>query len=142
MPRPHQPNDADYRIAPRGALIVPRRLVWVLGVLALILVVWRIQSAPVITIQRLDSPDGKNRAYLQRTKYVRDHFRVRIKAGGPSFVAYISPPFDRDYRVDLGERLRWSGDGKQVRLQIRDRDVWQYDIGAGQGRDLDPTDDW
>lgn len=142
MPRPPRHNDAEYRIAPSGALVVPRRVVWILGLLALVLVVWRIQSPPVITIQRLDSPDGKNRALLQRTKYVKDHFRIRIKTDGPSRVAYISPPFDRDYRVDIGERLRWSDDGKILSFRIQNRDVWQYDTRAGRGRDLNPSDEW
>ncbi|MCZ7590825.1 MAG: hypothetical protein M5U15_01145 [Kiritimatiellae bacterium] len=142
MPPPQQINDADYRIAPPGALIISRRLSWIIGLFILILVVWRIQSPPVITIQRLDSPDGENSAFLQRTKYLKDHFRVRIKTTGPSFVAYISPPFDRDYRTDLGERLSWSEDGKIVRLQIQDRAVWEYDTSAEQGRDVDLTDGW
>lgn len=123
-------------------LVIPRRVVWALGVLALIVVVWRIQQSPVVLIQRLDSPDGKRHAFLQRTKYVKDHFRVRLSGGGPSFIAYVSPPFDHDFRMDLGERLRWSEDGSTVFLRVEGHDVWQYDVRTGQGTNLDPNDAW
>jgi hypothetical protein len=123
-------------------LVLPRRLVLALGLVALVLVVWRIQQPPVLLVQRLDSPDGERRAYLQRTKYTRDHLRVRVAGGGPSFVAYMSPAYDHDFRVDLGERLRWSEDGSQLTLRIGGRDVWRYDRATGRGNDLDPADAW
>ncbi|HMP74695.1 MAG TPA: hypothetical protein PKE12_00220 [Kiritimatiellia bacterium] len=128
--------------APPIVIVLPRRLLMALGLLALVLVVWRIQQPPVVLVQRLDSPDGERRAFLQRTKYVRDHLRVRVSGGGPSFIAYLSPPYDHDFRVDLGERLRWNEDGTQLILRINGRDVWRYDRATGRGRDLDPDDAW
>jgi len=123
-------------------LVVPRRLVWALGLLALVVVVWRIQQPPVVVVQRLDAPDGKKRAVLQRTKHVRDHFQIRVSGAGPSYIPYISPPFDHDFRVDLGERLRWSEDSSNVFLRINGKDVWRYTLSSGQSQDLDPTDAW
>lgn len=135
-------SETPRRLAPHGALVIPRRVVWVLGFLALVAAVWRIQQPPVVTLQRLDSPDGTYRAFLQRTKYVNDHFRVRLEGLGPSFVAYTSPPFESNPRVDLGERLRWSEDGATVFLRIEGTNIWQYDARAGRGRDLNPDDAW
>ncbi len=123
-------------------LAVPRRAAAALGLIALVAVVWRIQQPPVVLLQRLDSPDGNYRAYLQRTKHTRDHLQIRISGAGPSFVPYLSPPFRHDFRVDLGERLRWSGDGRRLTLLMAGREAWRYDVPAGQGTDLDPSDAW
>lgn len=123
-------------------LVLPRRVVWAIGLLALVLVVWRIQQPPVVLLQRLDSPDGKRKAYLQRTKHVRDHLQVRLSGAGPSFVPYLSPPFSHDFRNDLGERLHWSEDGHRLTLLMAGREVWRYDVQTGQGTDLDPSDVW
>lgn len=123
-------------------LVIPRRLAWAIGMIALLAVVWRIQQAPVVLVQRLDSPDGKRRAYLQRTRYVRDHLRIRLSGAGPSFVPYLSPPYTHDFRVDLGERLQWSPDARRLSLLMAGREVWRYDLSTGRGVDLDPTDAW
>ena len=55
---------------------------------------------------------------------------------------YISPPVDHDFRVDLGERLRWSDDSSNVYFRINGKDAWRYTISSGQSLDLDPTDAW
>lgn len=121
---------------------VPRWLALALAAAALLVIVLRIYQAPVWTLQRLDSPDGRRSAVLQRTAYVRDHLRVRIKDEGWWFVAYYSPPFTNNFRVDLGERLAWSPDGQQLDLRIQGRTVWSYDFASLRGRDADPNDAW
>ncbi len=120
----------------------PRRWWWVLGFMGAAFVAWRIWQPPVVTVQRIDSPDGHVRAYLQRTKYVKDHYRVRISGVGPSYIAYHSPPFEHDYRVDRGERLRWTPDGSNLILRIDGRDIWRWDRAAARAVDLDPADAW
>lgn len=119
-----------------------RRLWWGLGFAAAVFVAWRIWQPPVVLLQRLDSPDGQVRAFLQRTKYVRDHYRVRISGAGPSYIAYLSPAFTNDFRVDRGERLRWTPDGAALILRIDGRDVWRWDRATARGTDLDPGDEW
>lgn len=123
-------------------IVVPRRLAWGLGFLLLLLVVWRIQQPPVVLLQRLDSPDQRYRAFLQRTKHTRDHLQVRLSGLGPSFIAYVSPPYRHDFRVDLGERLSWSPSGEELTLQIEGKPVWRYHVGERRGIDLDRNDAW
>ena len=135
----------DYRkltASPRATVPVPRWLVLALAALALLLVSLRILQAPVHTLQRLDSPDGRRVALLQRTSYVRDHLRVRVRDGGWWFVPYYSPPFTNNFRVDLGERLAWSEEGRRLDLRIGGRIVWSYDFTADRASNPDPNDAW
>lgn len=119
-----------------------RRIAGAAAFVVLAIIAWQIARTPVVLHQRLDSPDGKIRAFLERTREVHAHFRVRISGEGPSFIAYYSPPFTNDYRVDLGERLRWAPDGSELILQIEGRDVWRWDRATRRGADLDPADYW
>ncbi|MCS6770863.1 MAG: hypothetical protein NZ740_02415 [Kiritimatiellae bacterium] len=114
----------------------------ILGFAALVWMAWQIGKPPVVLHQRIDSPDGELRAFLERTREVHDHFRVRISGRGLTLVAYYSPPFTNDFRLDLGERLRWSADGARLFLQIGGRDVWRWDRGTRRGADLNPGDYW
>ncbi len=126
----------------RAVVPVPR---WVLVALAVLAMAWiglRIGRAPAWTLQRLDSPDGRRSAVLQRTRYVHDHLRIRLKDGRLWSVPYYSPPYTNDFRVDLGERLRWSPDGATLYLQLGGRDAWQYDLKTSRPRDLNPLDAW
>jgi hypothetical protein len=135
----------DYRkltASPRVTVPVPRWLVLALAALALLLVSLRILQAPVHTLQRLDSPDGRRVALLQRTSYVRDHLRVRVRDGGWWFVPYYSPPFTNNFRVDLGERLAWSEEGRRLDLRIGGCMVWSYDFTADRAINVDPDDAW
>lgn len=120
---------------PRGVW-VPRRILYLAGALALGYLALRILRDPEWTVQRLESPDGRRTAVLQRTTYVKDHFRIRVKDGRLWFTPYYSPPFTNDFRVDLGERLRWSEDSNQLYFRLRGREVWMYDFTRNQSRSL------
>lgn len=135
----------DYRkltALPRATVAVPRWLVVAVVALALAFLGLRILQSPVHTLQRLDSPDGRRIALLQRTAYIRDHLRVRVKDEGLWFVAYYSPPFTNNFRVDLGERVAWNADGTRLDLHIGGRTVWSYDFTADRAVDPDPADAW
>lgn len=129
---------AYHQLTPRrpAFIQVPRWLAYAIGLLVLGFLATRLLRDPVWTVQRLESPDGRRTAVLQRTTYVKDHFRVRVKDGRLWFIPYYSPPFTNDYRVDLGERLRWSEDSNQLYLRLRGRDVWSYDFTTAKGRNL------
>lgn len=128
--------------APRATVPVPRWVLIAVAVLALLFIARRILQAPVHNLQRLDSPDGRRVALLQRTAYIRDHLRVRVKDEGWWFVPYYSPPFTNNFRVDLGERLAWSEDGNRLDLLIGGRPVWSYDFPAERATDHNPADAW
>ena len=117
---------------------VPRWVLQVAGALALAFIAQRILHEPVWTVQRLESPDGRRTAVLQRTTYVKDHFRIRVKDGRLWFVPYYSAPFTNDFRVDQGERLRWSEDSEQLYFRLGGQEVWTYDFREGKGRNLNP----
>lgn len=121
---------------------VPRAIVALLLAAVLLLIVSRIASSPVVTLQRLDSPDGARSAVLQRKHYMQHHLQVRIRDGALRFVPYTSPPYTNDFRVDLGERLMWSAEGERLSLRIGGSEVWEYDFRKQAGRDLDPADRW
>ena len=121
---------------PRG-IWISRRVLYGLAALALAVLALRILRDPVWMVQRLESPDGRRTAVLQRTTYVKDHFRIRIKDGRLWFTPYYSPPFTNDFRVDLGERLRWSEDSNQLFFRLRGQEVWMYDFKRGQAVSLD-----
>lgn len=127
----------------RGATYaVPRWIAHLLAVVGLLYLGFRISQGPVWTLQRLESPDGRRAAVLQRTQYVRDHLRVRVKDGPLWFVPYYSPPFTNNFRVDLGERLAWSADGQRLDLRLQGRVVWSYDFVHDRAVDVDPADGW
>ena len=134
MPPP-SPNSQPGRI--RGVW-VPRWVLQVAGALALAFLAQRILHEPAWTVQRLESPDGRRTALLQRTTYVKDHFRIRVKDGRLWFVPYYSPAFTNNFREDLGERLRWSEDSEQLYFRLHGQDVWTYDFREGKGRNLIP----
>lgn len=119
---------------------VPRWMAYAAAALALGFLAHRILHEPVWTVQRLESPDGRRTALLQRTTYIKDHFRIRVKDGPVWFVPYYSEPFTNDFRVDLGERLRWSEDSNQLFFRLRGQDVWAYDFCVEKGRNLLQTD--
>lgn len=121
---------------------VPRWAVHGVAAAALLYLGFKISQGPVWTLQRLESPDGRRVAVLQRTEYVRDHLRVRVKEGPIWFVPYYSPAFTNSYRVDLGERLAWDEAGNRLDLRIDGRVVWSYDFTRGRGMDADPADRW
>ena len=127
--------------SPRPAgILVPRWVAYVAAGLVMAFLAHRILRDPTWTVQRLASPDGRRTALLQRTTYVKDHFRVRVKDGRLWFTPYYSPPFTNDFRVDLGERLRWSEDGQHLFLRVRGREIWTYDFTRDEARNLlDPA---
>ena len=134
------PAHAQLKPRPRPlTLVVPRWVAYAAGLLVLAYLGARIMRDPVWTVQRLASPDGQRTAVLQRTTYVKDHFRVRVKDGRLWFTPYYSPPFTNDFRVDLGERLRWSEDSNQLYFRLRGQEVWVYDFREEQGRNLIPS---
>lgn len=124
---------------PNNVVPVPRWMVLGVGALALAFLAHRILHEPAWTVQRLASPDGRRTALLQRTTYIKDHFRIRVKDGRLWFTPYYSAPFTNDFRVDLGERLRWSEDSHQLYFRLRGQEVWVYDFRKEQGRNLIPS---
>ena len=133
------PSPSNRPAAPRGGW-VPAWALRVAAFVALAFIAHRMLREPTWTVQRLESPDGRRTALLQRTTYVKDHFRVRVKDGRLWFTPYYSAPFTNDYRVDLGERMRWSEDGNHLFLRVRGREVWTYDFTRDESRNLiDPA---
>ena len=119
----------DYGSFVRGEGIwVPR---WVLTVLVLLIVLWlaaRIFVPPMWTVQRLDAPNSERSARLMRSVYLKHHFVVQLREGYFWQTAHYSQPISEDFRVDLGERLRWSEDSQRVWLIVEGRPVWGFDF--------------
>lgn len=117
----------DYRQMIGGAGVwVPR---WLVIVLVLGAAFWfgtRILLPPSWLVQQLDAPDGSRSARLYRSVYMQHHFRVKIRDGWFWKTAHFSPPLPDDLRVDLGERLRWSEDSRQVWLLVEGGPVWGF----------------
>ena len=131
------PSPSNRPAAPRGVW-VPAWALRVAAFVALAFIAHRMLREPTWTVQRLESPDGRRTALLQRTTYVKDHLRVRVKDGRWWFVPYYSPAFTNNFREDMGERLRWSEDSNRLVLRLRGEDVWMYDFRQGKGRSLHP----
>ncbi len=107
---------------------VPR---WVITIIVLAALLWfaaRIFVPPMWTVQRLDAPNGERSARLMRSVYIRHHFVVQLREGLLWQTAHYSPPITNDFRVDLGERLRWSDDSTRVWLMMEGAPVWGYDF--------------
>lgn len=113
---------------------VPRWILVAAAALALFWVALRILVPPAWIVQRLDAPSGKRSALLLRTQYVRQSFKVHVRNGWLWHTAYYSPPITNDFRIDLEERLIWSGDSQRVYLEVQGRPVWGHDFD--KGRDL------
>lgn len=125
----------DYRQMLRGdGVFVPRWLVTLLLVGAVLLIALRIFVPPSWPLQRLDSPDGARSALLLRTRYLRENFVVRVKDGSLWRTVFYSEPLSDDFRRDLGERLSWSPDSTRLYFRMGGRTVWGYDFP--QARDL------
>jgi hypothetical protein len=123
----------EYGNLMRGeGVFVPR---WVLVSLAFLAMLWlaaRIFMPPMWVVQRLDAPDGARSARLMRSVHTRHHFVVQLKDGLRWQTAYYSAPLDEDFRIDLGERLRWSEDGQRVYFTLQAEPVWAYDFERGR----------
>jgi len=117
-------------LAKREGIVVPRIVFYAVVTLGVLWFGSRIWVEPAWIVQQLDSPDGEKSARLKRSVYVRHHFVVEIKDGWTWQTAYYSPPLPDDLRMDLGERLRWSDDAKQVYLTFKGEPVWGYDFPA------------
>ncbi len=106
---------------------------WALGLGFGVLVLWAgwgIFSPTAWTIQRLDSPDGRIQARLTRVLHSSQHFAVEVKTGGGWRTYYHSPALPTDFKVDLGERLVWSGRDRLL-LRMEGRFLWGYDFARG-----------
>lgn len=117
---------------------VPR---WIITILVLGVLLWfaaRIFVPPMWTVQRLDSPDGERSARLMRSVYIRHHFVVQLREGLFWQTAHYSQPIPDDFRVDLGERLRWSSDSQRIWLVMDGEPRWGFDFRLQ--RNLTPTD--
>jgi len=97
----------------------------------------RIFAPPMWTVQRLDAPDGERSARLMRSVYIRHHFVVQLREGLLWQTAHYSQPITNDFRIDLGERLRWSEDSKRVWLMMEGAPVWGYDFGRQRKLEAD-----
>lgn len=109
-------------------IIVPRWVVYVLVLLALLWFAARIFVAPSWMVQRLDAPDGSHAARLMREIYVKHHFVVEVKSGWTWQTVYYSEPIPAIYTEDLGERLSWSPDSRYLRFKMGDELIWGYDF--------------
>lgn len=133
----------DYRELIRGPGIwVPR---WLIVMIVLLLACWfasRIFLPPMWVVQQLDAPDGARSARLLRSVHMEHHFVVKLKEDWFWQTAYLSPPITNDFRVDLGEALRWSEDAQKVYLKIEDEPVWGYDFEARRRLTPDELQEW
>ncbi|HOW96982.1 MAG TPA: hypothetical protein P5567_11805 [Kiritimatiellia bacterium] len=108
---------------------VPRWIVALAGVVVVMYVALHILVPPAWMIQRLDSPDGRRTARLLRTRYAaKESLVVKARDRWGLRTLFYSPPLTNDFRVDLGERLYWSGDSRRLFLEMEGRPVWGYDF--------------
>lgn len=128
----------DYRQLLRtDGVWVPR---WLVVTLLVVLALWfaaRIFVPPRWVVQQLDAPDGTRSARLLRSVYLQHHFIVQLQEGWFWQTAYYSDRLPADFRVDLGERLRWSEDSQRVWLTLQGEPVWGFDFK--QQRNLPAT---
>lgn len=122
-------RDWGQRQAGQGVL-VPRWLVLAVPAVILVYVIMRVVVPPAIIVQQLDAPEGGRRARLLRTRYINEHFAVYGSEGHLWRTLFYGPPLTNDYRVDLGERLSWSPDGRYLYLKMKNQYVWGYDWEA------------
>ncbi|OQA29741.1 MAG: hypothetical protein BWY59_00115 [Verrucomicrobia bacterium ADurb.Bin345] len=107
---------------------VPRWAVLGVAALLLFLLGLRIWVPPSWVVQQLDAPDGRRSARLLRTRYVKDSFTIRVRETKFWRTVYYSDPLPDDLRVDLGERLFWTGDSSRLLFRMKNRVVWGYDF--------------
>lgn len=123
----------DFQRLTRGpGVFVPR---WAIGgvvALALLLVGLRLLVPPSRVVQRLDSPDGRRIALLERTRHTREHFTVRVKDGAAWYTLLTSPPLTNDFRVDLQERLSWSTNSERLYFRWQGQTIWGYDFSQSR----------
>lgn len=131
----------DYTKLARGQGIwLPR---WVVIAVPAIIVLWaalRILVPPSWIVQQLDSPDGARSARLLRTRYVKDSFVIRVRDGKLWNTAFYSGPITNDLRVDLGERLSWTGGSSRLLFRLQGAPVWGYDFDARRALQRDEID--
>lgn len=119
----------DYSKLTRPAgMWVPRWAVLGVAALLLFLLGLRIWVPPSWVVQQLDAPDGRRSARLLRTRYVKDSFTIRVRETRFWRTVYYSDPLPDDLRVDLGERLFWTGDSSRLLFRMENRVVWGYDF--------------
>lgn len=119
----------DYSKLTRPAgMWVPRWAVLGVAALLLFLLGLRIWVPPSWVVQQLDAPDGRRSARLLRTRYVKDSFTIRVRETKFWRTVYYSDPLPDDLRVDLGERLFWTGDSSRLLFRMENRVVWGYDF--------------
>ena len=119
----------DYsRLTRPAGMWVPRWAVLGVAALLLFLLGLRIWVPPSWVVQQLDAPDGRRSARLLRTRYVKDSFTIRVRETRFWRTVYYSDPLPDDLRVDLGERLFWTGDSSRLLFRMENRVVWGYDF--------------
>ena len=119
----------DYsRLTRPAGMWVPRWAVLGVAALLLFLLGLRIWVPPSWVVQQLDAPDGRRSARLLRTRYVKDSFTIRVRETKFWRTVYYSDPLPDDLRVDLGERLFWTGDSSRLLFRMENRVVWGYDF--------------
>ncbi len=119
----------DYsRLTRPAGMWVPRWAVLGVAALLLFLLGLRIWVPPSWVVQQLDAPDGRRSARLLRTRYVKDSFTIRVRETKFWRTVYYSDPLPDDLRVDLGERLFWTGDSSRLLFRMKNRVVWGYDF--------------
>lgn len=90
-------------------------------------------TAPVHQLQRLDSPNGKIDAALNRVTHVGDHFEIEARQGASWDHLLTTDRMEMDPVVDLHERIIWADDSSRLYFTLEHRLVWGYDFSKETG---------
>ena len=121
-------RDYGDMLKPKGGIWVPRWMGFVALLLAVSFIGFSMLKQPTWLVKRLDSPDGKTSAVLKRTQYVDYQWRIDLKKGKGTRHLWTSPEFKMDWKVDQGEKLRWSEDSRYLFFFLEGKPVFAYDL--------------
>jgi hypothetical protein len=116
---------------------MPRWLVGLLVGTVMLWFGWGMVREPSWVIQRLESPDGNQTAYLTRVMYLNQFWQIELQRVIGRERVFRSGPLPADFKKDMRERLLWSGDSRQLYLSVEGRLVWGLEVKTG--RMLDPS---